>query len=106
MIIDSCDDATRLTLRNINLIRILKNDFSTKFEEAENRNASTNEIISIVGKNRSKLGIFEGNSKDGLMEIGQIASIIDNIKSTGDIVNEIIVEFSKALTELTCFIRN
>jgi enoyl-[acyl-carrier protein] reductase II len=100
MIVHAGDGDTMLILRNSSPIRILKNEFSKILETAENRNASTEEILAIIGKNRARLGIFEGNATEGLMEIGQVASAIDSIQPAVDIVNAIVKEYDKALSEL------
>jgi enoyl-[acyl-carrier protein] reductase II len=100
MVVDAGDGDTMLIMRNRNPIRILKNDFSKILETAENRNASTEEIQAIIGKNRTRLGIFEGNASEGLMEIGQVASVIDNIQPAGEIVRTIVYEYEEALNKI------
>jgi enoyl-[acyl-carrier protein] reductase II len=100
MIVYAGDGDTMLILRNNSPIRILKNDFSKILEAAEKRNASTGEILAIIGKNRARLGIFEGNTSEGLMEIGQVASVIDSIQPAGELVHAIVKEYIDAINEI------
>ena len=51
--------------------------------------------MQILGKGRAKKGIFEGDLIDGELEIGQVASLINQIKPAGTIVQEIWEEFLK-----------
>lgn len=53
--------------------------------EAENRGASKEELLELIGKGRSKIGMFEGNLTEGELEIGQVASMINEIKSVEEI---------------------
>ena len=55
------------------------------------------ELKNILGKGRSKKGIFEGELSDGELEIGQVASQIRNILSADEIVAEIMYDFNKSL---------
>ena len=43
--------------------------------------------------------MFEGNIKDGELEIGQISGLINEIKPAAQIVNEIVSEYRLALEE-------
>jgi enoyl-[acyl-carrier protein] reductase II len=100
MIVHAGDGDTMLILRNSSPIRILKNDFSKILEAAEKRNASIEEILTIIGKNRARFGIFEGNASEGLMEIGQVASVIDSIQPAGELVHSIVKEYNEAINEI------
>ena len=52
-----------------------------------------------MGRGRAKKGMFEGNIKDGELEIGQISGLINEIKPAAQIVNEIVSEYRLALEE-------
>ena len=45
--------------------------------------------------------MFEGDIEEGELEIGQAAALVNEIKSAGEIVEEIIREFNEAKKELT-----
>lgn len=85
---------TMLALKKLTPVRLIKNEFYTKVSQAEDRGASAEELREILGSRRSKLGIFEGNLNEGELEIGQITSIIREIRPIKEIVNQLITEFN------------
>ncbi len=98
-IIDSQEGDTMLTLKRLVPVRVIKNAFYKKVQEAEDRGASNEELAAILGRARAKLGMFEGDMEEGELEIGQIAAAVKEIKPVKDIVNEIIAEFHAAIKE-------
>ena len=48
----------------------------------------------------SNLGIFEGDTANGEMEIGQIASDIKTIDSVEDIMNRITTEYKETIQRI------
>jgi enoyl-[acyl-carrier protein] reductase II len=99
-IINIGDGDTRLALKQIGAVRLIRNEFSNRIEEAELRGADKKELLDLLGKGRSKTGMFEGNIIDGELEIGQVAALINEIKPASEIINEILDEYNKALKEL------
>lgn len=85
---------TLLVLKKLSPTRLVKNEFFDKIMEAENRGASPEELLEIIGAGRPKLGIFDGDLVEGELEIGQIASAIKEIKPCKQIVDEMISEFN------------
>jgi len=102
-IIHSQEGDTVLTLKKLVPVRILKNEFYKKIEEAENRGASTEELKELLGRARAKHGMFEGDMKEGELEIGQIAAAVRRIQPVKEVVNEIMVEFHSAKKEINGF---
>ncbi len=94
-IINAEDGSTKLTLKKVVPVRLIKNDFFRKVEEAESRGATRDELISLLGRARAKLGMFEGNTIDGELEIGQVSSFISEEKPVSQIFNDLISEFKK-----------
>lgn len=95
---------TILSLKKLSPTRLIKNEFYQQIQEAEDRGANSDELREILGKGRSKKGIFEGNLVDGELEIGQIASLLKDIPSAESVVDSIISEFndeSKKLSEIS-----
>jgi enoyl-[acyl-carrier protein] reductase II len=99
-ILESAEGDTRLSLKKLIPVRLLRNDFFNAVEELENRGASAEELQSLLGKARAKAGMFEGNLTDGELEIGQVAAMIGSIKPAGEIIREIVEEFNESLTGL------
>lgn len=100
-VVNMPDGGTKLTLKELTPVRLIKNEFYHKIEEAYKNGASVEELKNILGKGRSKKGMFEGDLTEGELEIGQIASIIKEIKPAAEIVKEIINEYHEALQSLT-----
>ncbi|MBA4057553.1 MAG: nitronate monooxygenase, partial [Marivirga sp.] len=84
---------TVVTLKSLTPVRLVKNKFYQSVQEAEGRGASKEELIEILGKRRSRLGIFEGNLDEGELEIGQVASSIKKIQPAEEILHEIWEEY-------------
>lgn len=99
-VINSKEGETKLMLKQLTPVRLLKNKFSEELEIAETNGASIEELTQLLGKGRAKKGMFEGNLDDGELEIGQIAAVIQKIQPVTEIMNEIITEFVAAKAEL------
>jgi enoyl-[acyl-carrier protein] reductase II len=84
-----------LSLKKIGATRLIKNDFYQKVTELEDRGASADELKALLGKGRAKKGMFEGDLVEGELEIGQIASLVKEIKPVKQIVDEIVTEFGQ-----------
>lgn len=86
---------TILTLKELTPVRLIKNDFYRRVAEAEEKCASKEEMEALLGRARAKKGMFEGDMTEGELEIGQVSSIIKDIKPAANIVAEIWSEFTE-----------
>lgn len=87
---------TMLCLKRISPTRLIKNTLYNRISEAEDNGATADELRRIMGKAASKRGIFEGDTDNGELEIGQIASAITEIKPVAEVMDELISGFEKA----------
>ena len=94
-ILDVKEGGTQLSIKKVGPVRLIRNDFYNTIQKAENSGADRSALLQILGKGRSKRGMFEGDLDQGELEIGQIASQINQIKPAGTIVEEIWNEFIK-----------
>jgi len=85
---------TQLILKQLTPVRMVKNKFFQQVHEAELRGATTEELFHLVGKRRSKLGIFEGDLEEGELEIGQVSSGVRKIQSASEILKEMWDEYN------------
>jgi enoyl-[acyl-carrier protein] reductase II len=99
-VITSNEGDTKLMLKQLTPVRLLKNKFSEDVQNAENNGASIDELSKLLGRGRAKKGMFEGDLVEGELEIGQIAATIKEIKSAKAIVDEIVAEYNQAKSEL------
>ena len=88
---------TLLALKKLSPTRLVKNPFFDRVKEAEDRGASAEELLQLLGRGRSRLGIFEGDLTEGELEIGQIASLIDQIEPVEAIMKKIVEEYNHSL---------
>ena len=80
---------------------MVKNNFFRLVQQAELRGASKEELVQLLGKRRAKLGIFEGDTEEGELEIGQVSSSIKKIQPASEIIMEIWSEY-EALKRNIC----
>lgn len=99
-VITSNEGDTKLMLKQLTPVRLLKNKFSEDVQNAENNGASIDELSKLLGRGRAKKGMFEGDLVEGELEIGQIAATIKEIKSAKAIVDEIVAEYNQVKSEL------
>jgi enoyl-[acyl-carrier protein] reductase II len=91
---------TMLSLKKISPTRMIKNDFYNTVQAAEDRGAAVEEMRELLGRGRSKRGIFEGNLSEGELEIGQISSLIGDIPSAASVIDTVIEEYNNRRNEL------
>ncbi len=94
---------TKLLLKKLAPVRLVKGKFFSEVEEAEARGASVEEMRELLGKGRAKKGIFEGNLDEGELEIGQVASLIHELKPVAEVVKEVIDEFNACKQVVSSF---
>lgn len=99
-VINAKEGDTELTLKELTPVRLLKNNFHQTIKDAYNNNASKEELQNLLGRGRAKKGMFEGDLDDGELEIGQIAGLLDNLKSAEEIVKSLVSEFNDAKNQI------
>lgn len=92
---------TVLSLKKVSPTRMIKNDFYRQVQEMEDRGATSEELRQLLGRGRSKRGIFEGDLTEGELEIGQIASHIKSISPAAQVVDEIIEQYNRTIQRLS-----
>lgn len=97
-VIDAAEGDTELSLKKLTPVRLLKNEFYHKIKAAEDCNAGINELEILLGKGRAKKGMFEGDLAEGELEIGQVSSLINDIRPAAEIVNTIWHEYNAVLS--------
>lgn len=95
-IVDAKDGDTKLMLKELTPVRLLKNEFFNQIVEANNNHASKEELAELLGRGRAKKGMFEGEMNEGELEIGQVSASINSIKSVSEIFENLIKSFNLA----------
>jgi enoyl-[acyl-carrier protein] reductase II len=96
-VVHATEGDTHLSLKQLVPVRLLRNRFFDEVREAEERCASREELITLLGRGRAKRGMFEGDLENGELEIGQVSAMIRSIIPAGDIVREIWQEYNEAI---------
>jgi len=102
-ILEARDGDTMLAMKKLIPVRLIRNAFFDKVNELENKGSAAEELLTLLGKGRAKLGMFDGDTEEGELEIGQAAALIDRVQPAGEIVKEIIEEYVNAKKGLTLY---
>ena len=94
------EGGTMLTLKKLSPTRMVKNKYYQQIEQAEQQGASVEKLLELVGRGRTRLGIFEGDLDDGELEIGQAASLVSDLPSAGEIIRRLVAEYNTAFGNL------
>jgi enoyl-[acyl-carrier protein] reductase II len=100
-IADAPEGSTKLMMKDIMPVRLLRNSFSQEMELAESKGLTRDERISLLGRARAKKGMFEGDLENGELEIGQVSGLMKVIKPVPQIVSELISEYNEAIDSLS-----
>lgn len=101
MVVKAQEGDTKLTLKELAPVRLLKNKFFEDVQKLYTKNPSKEQLIELLGRARAKKGMFKGDLEEGELEIGQISGLIHEIKPAAEIVKEIIEEFEAAKKEVS-----
>jgi enoyl-[acyl-carrier protein] reductase II len=99
-VVSAADTDTVLTLKQVTPVRLIKNDFYTRVALAEQQHASAEQLREILGRGRSKRGIFEGDLEEGELEIGQISGLIGDIPHAAVVVTQLVREYIRTVERM------
>lgn len=93
---------TKLYFRKLSPTRLVRNGFQAAVQEAEDRGASSDELLEIIGAGKPKLGIFDGDIENGELEIGQVTGLLKGreIESVDVVMRRLIDEYNHSLNHL------
>lgn len=94
-VISAGEGDTHLALKQLTPVRLLKNEFYHKVQEAENNGASKEAVETLLGRGRAKRGMFDGDLQEGELEIGQVSALLNDIKPAAEIVTDIWEEYNR-----------
>lgn len=99
-IISAGEGDTKLAMKSLIPVRLMKNEFFKQVELAESEGAGRAVLMELLGKGRAKRGMFDGEMDAGELEIGQIATSIRVVKPAGQIIAELWQEFIDARSHI------
>lgn len=100
MVAELGEGTTKLSLKKLAPVRLIKNEFFNKVSEAELRGADAEELKQLLGRGRAKKGMFEGDLEEGELEIGQVVSQLTDIPTVAEIMTSLIAEYEQVRKEL------
>lgn len=95
------EGGTKLALKKLAPVRLIKNHFFEQVNKAEQEGVSSEELRILLGKGRAKRGMLEGELDEGELEIGQVSAFIDRVLPVKTIMKELISEFQEAKKEIS-----
>ena len=96
-IITSAEGDTKLSLKTLTPVRLLKNQFAEQIQAAEAAGEGKEKLAEMLGRGRAKKGMFEGDLEEGELEVGQVSSMIREIKPAAEIVQELMDDCKKQI---------
>lgn len=99
-IIRATEGDTKLRMKKLVPVRLLKNEFADEVAQAESEGANTETLKILLGRARAKLGMFEGDMEQGELEIGQVSAMLKEIKPAAQILEDILEEYLQAKKSL------
>ncbi|WP_113651755.1 NAD(P)H-dependent flavin oxidoreductase [Pedobacter namyangjuensis] len=99
-ILSSAEGDTKLRMKKLVPVRLLKNEFADEVALAEAQGATAETLVQLLGRARAKLGMFEGDMAQGELEIGQVSAMLNEIKPAAKILQDILNEFLQEKSNL------
>lgn len=99
-IVQAEEGQTRLLLKKVVPVRLLLNDFAREVIAAESRGATKEELTALLGSGRARRAIHEGDLAGGEIEVGQVSSLIRDIRPAGDVLRSMLAEYQEAVRRL------
>ncbi|SMO78249.1 enoyl-[acyl-carrier protein] reductase II [Saccharicrinis carchari] len=99
-VVEASEGGTTLTLKKLSPVRLIHNKFSDSVDKLQSRGASVEELRQLLGKGRAKKGMFLGDTDEGELEIGQVSSLIDQVKPVKEIMADLLSEYKTTIDTL------
>lgn len=100
VIVNAQEGDTQLTLKELAPVRLIKNEFYNQVQEKYQQGTTAEELKELLGRGRSKKGMFEGDLVNGELEIGQVSSLIDSIPTVAEVFDDLLVDYQTAKDKL------
>ncbi|MFN8417009.1 MAG: nitronate monooxygenase [Cytophagaceae bacterium] len=99
-VLNSKEGDTILTLKELAPVRLLKNEFYQQIAASYTQCPSIEDLRALLGKGRSKKGIFEGDLQEGELEIGQVSAQLHTLKTSAELMKELVDEYNAEVLKL------
>ncbi len=103
VIVSAKEGDTQLTLKELAPVRLIKNEFYNQVQQKYQQGTTAEELKALLGRGRSKKGMFEGDLVNGELEIGQVSALIDSIPTVQEVFDDLILGFNQAKENILRF---
>lgn len=100
LVVEGKEGDTFLCLKKIVPTRLYRNQLFNQIYQRENEGATAEELKQLIGENKPRLGMFEGDTENGMIEVGQNISLIGKIQTAQEIIDELLTEFQEAKAKI------
>ncbi len=99
-VLKSEEGTTHLAFKKLVPVRLIKNNFCNEIIKLETEGANKEQLIKLLGRGRAKLGMFQGDTNQGELEIGQVSALLKKIMPVKSIIDDIILEYKTAKAQI------
>lgn len=92
--------STKLSMKGLMPVRLFRNKFFEEVEKLEFQCAPKEELAKLLGKGRARLGMLEGDLDQGELEVGQVCSLIKDLPTVEEMVQNLVKERERILQGL------
>ena len=96
-IVDLNEGDTFLTLKELAPVRLVKNKFFSELDEIYKSGKDIETLKNLLGRGRSKKGMWEGDMEEGELEIGQVSALIKEVLPVEKVFEKLLREFNEAV---------
>lgn len=96
-VLNASSGSTMVMMKRYVPVRLLKNKFFEDVKNLEERCASKDDLVALLGHGRAKKGMLDGDMNEGELEIGQIAGLVKDVPTVAQLVERLVHEQRSAL---------
>ncbi len=102
LILDAADTDTCIIGRKLSMLRVIRNEFAKRMEDAERTGANEQELMKIIGNefNRNRAASFDGEIIEGAFQAGQSAGLVKDIPTVNELIARLVAEYETARKSL------
>jgi len=100
LVLSSGDCSTVITGRAFGPVRVLRNRLAEMILRAEGEGMAPEKVQELIGSGRSVKACLEGDLDEGSFMSGQVAGMIGEIKTAGEIIAELVEGYGRISASL------
>ncbi len=99
-LVNAKDRDTVLILRRLAFARVIKNGFAEDAIKKEFSGVGEETLRNLLGEKRERIGMFEGDLDNGMLEAGEGVALIDKIETVENVMKNLLAEYQHRLDEI------